>query len=78
MHEHQELVQSSRWQLCLRLCQRIYANLARLSMGFKGRLTVFSPTAGLLLQKHLQGCEHCAPVLFGVITGLLSRIIVLS
>jgi hypothetical protein len=45
-------------QLCLRPCQRICANLARLSMGFKGRLTVFSPTAGLLLQESLQGCEH--------------------
>jgi hypothetical protein len=65
-------------QLCLRPCRRNCASLARLSMGFKGRLTVFSPAVGLLLQEPLQGCEHCAPVLFGMIAGLLTRIIVLS
>jgi hypothetical protein len=65
-------------QLCLRPCRGNYANLARLSMGLKGRLRVFSPTAGLLLQEPLQGCEHCAPVHFGMIACLLSRIIVLS
>jgi hypothetical protein len=65
-------------QLCLRPCRGSYAYPARLSLGLKGRSTVFSPTAGLLLQEPLQGCEHCAPVLLGMIAGLLSRIIVLS
>jgi hypothetical protein len=65
-------------QLCLRPCRGSYAYPARLCMGLKGRSTVFSPTAGLLLQEPLQGCEHCAPVLLGMIACLLSRIIVLS
>jgi hypothetical protein len=61
-----------------RLLRDVCARQAECSSTCPFRWLLRPSTVGLLLQELLQGSEHYPPILFGMIVGLLSRIIVLS